>query len=321
MAGRRYCKLTVAVAHKPKVLVETKGLGREDWLKWRKNGIGGSDAPGILGKNPFSSPFNVWQDKLTGEISQEENEAIEWGIRLEPVLAEKFMDEHPELKLRNRNAILQHPEYPFMLADVDRLVVGEDAGWEGKTTNAFYKDVGVPREYYEIQCQHYMAVTGRPKWYISVLAGGQKYYEYVVYRDEEFINTVLIPAEEYFWYLVQNEIIPDIDGSQGCTDYLSNLYPAATADNFEMPEDVLPLVEQLLSIGGQEKELKATKDELTNKIKKIMGEHSKGVVGDYKVYWSNVSTKKFDSKLFQTENPDIYEKYIKESNYRRFQIK
>lgn len=52
---------------------------------------------------------------------------------------------------------------PFMLADVDRLVYGEQAGLEIKTASPYkwkdWKNGDIPI-HYQIQCNHYMAVTG-----------------------------------------------------------------------------------------------------------------------------------------------------------------
>ena len=75
-----------------KKLVSTRNLSREEWLKYRKNGIGGSDAAAVCGLNPYSSPIKVYYDKTTDETSSYDNEAMRQGRDLEGYVAERFME-------------------------------------------------------------------------------------------------------------------------------------------------------------------------------------------------------------------------------------
>jgi len=160
-------------------------MDRKEWLRLRQSGIGGSDAGAVCGLNPYSSPMKVYQDKVC-EIPEEEegtasggragnngeegeNEAIRQGHDLEDYVAQRFM-EATGLKVRRSNYMYRSLVCPFMIADVDRLVIGEDAGLECKTVSAYnedkWKDGGIPLHYI-MQCYHYMAVTGKRTWYIS----------------------------------------------------------------------------------------------------------------------------------------------------------
>ena len=112
--------------------IPTAGMAREEWLRLRKNGIGGSDAGAVCGLNPYSSPMNVYRDKTTDETDDTDSESMRQGRDLEDYVAQRFT-EATGLKVRRSNKMYRSVEYPFMLADVDRLVVGEDAGLECKT--------------------------------------------------------------------------------------------------------------------------------------------------------------------------------------------
>lgn len=153
----------------------TLTMTREEWLSERRKGLGGSDAAAILGMNPYRSPLAVYMDKIGIAPEILDNEAIRQGRDLEQYVAERFCEDTGR-KVRRCNRILQHPEYPWMLANIDRDVVGEDAGLECKTTSPYNKtpfDQGdVPAPYYW-QCQHYMAVTGAKSWYLAVLVHGK----------------------------------------------------------------------------------------------------------------------------------------------------
>ena len=145
-----------------KKLVSTTNLTHEEWLRYRKTGIGGSDAGAICGLNPYVSPMSVYFDKTSEEIQDFDNEAMRQGRDLEEYVARRFTEE-TGFKVRRANAIYQNTAYPFMLANVDRLLVGERIGLECKTTSAYNADKwadGLIPPHYEIQCHHYMAVTG-----------------------------------------------------------------------------------------------------------------------------------------------------------------
>lgn len=170
-------------------LISTVDMSHEEWLRYRKLGIGGSDAGSICGLNPYSSAIAVFQDKTQKEAGEkEDNEAMRQGRDLEEYVARRFMEETGK-KVRRANAIYGHPDHDFMMANVDRLVVGENAGLECKTASAYsadkWKDGHIP-ESYEIQCHHYMAVTGADAWYIACVVLGKEFIHSPskVFKDE-----------------------------------------------------------------------------------------------------------------------------------------
>ena len=120
--------------------ISTKNMDRKEWLKLRKTGIGGSDAGAICMVNPYSSPMKVYRDKTCDVPEEQSNEAIRQGNDLENYVAMRFM-EATGLKVHRSNYLYRSTENPFMIADVDRLVSGEDAGLECKTASA-YNEIG-----------------------------------------------------------------------------------------------------------------------------------------------------------------------------------
>ena len=115
--------------------ISTVNMSREEWLEHRKNSIGGSESASILGMNPYSSAYTVWADKLGKLPEIDDNEAMRQGRDLEAYVAQRFTEQTGK-KVRRENNILWNPDYPFAHANVDRLVVGEDAGLECKTCSA-----------------------------------------------------------------------------------------------------------------------------------------------------------------------------------------
>lgn len=145
-----------------KKLINTLHLDRKEWLRYRKQGIGGSDAGAVCGFNKYRTAMQVYYDKTSDEIEEFDNEAMRLGRDLEEYVAKRFTEATGK-KVRRANAMFYDEKNPFMLADVDRMVVGENAGLEIKTASPYVKsewaDDKIPLSY-QMQCFHYMSVTG-----------------------------------------------------------------------------------------------------------------------------------------------------------------
>jgi putative phage-type endonuclease len=106
-----------------------------EWAEARRSGIGGSDAPVVVGESPYRSPYELWAEKLRLVQPPEENEAMTWGRRLEPVVAAAYT-EATGRRLRRVRRLLRSRERPWQLASLDRAVVGEQRLVEIKTTRS-----------------------------------------------------------------------------------------------------------------------------------------------------------------------------------------
>ena len=199
-----------------KKLVSTLDLSYEQWLEYRKKSIGGSDCATIIGLNKFKSPYSLWAEKKGFfENSSEDTEIMRQGRDFEEYVAKRFC-EATDKKVRKRNYIFLHKDYDFISANIDREIVGENAGLECKTTSVYNKtdfENGEIPEYYYCQCMHYMSVMGYDKMYLAVLVLSKGFYWFEIKRDEDEIKA-LIEMEVDWWnrYILGNEI-PEIDGS------------------------------------------------------------------------------------------------------------
>lgn len=293
---------------------------REEWLEQRRKGLGGSDAGAVLGLNKYKGPYQLWMEKK-GLISDEvpDNEAMWFGREAEELVVKRFETETGK-KVKRSNFSFQSVEHPFMLANVDRLIVGEKAGLECKTANIFadkeYAEGYIPDSYYA-QCYHYMAVTGLDRWYLAVLVPGKSFHTYCIDRDEEQINA-LIEAEEEFWDSLSGSIPPaaSYQDSQALADY----YSESTEDSIEIDAD--PQINRLDEIKVLIKDLDKEKKTLENQLKQKLGECQSGfTVSGSKVTWKPATTKRLDTDRLKTERPEIYTEYLKESSSRRFSYK
>lgn len=306
------------------VLAITRDMERSEWLKWRTKGIGGSDVSAIAKMNKWKSPIAVWMEK-TGqiELEEEQSEAAYWGTILEDAVAKEF-EIRTGKKVRRRNAILQHPQYPFMIANVDRIIVGADEGLECKTTSEYmkdeWKDDEVPAPYL-LQVQHYMAVTGYKAWWIAVLIGGNKFIHKRIERDEELIAQIIEIEKDFWLNHVEKMVPPELDGSEASTELLKVLYPEARQTEIDLPNEAQSLVDALDQINIELKELETRKNEYENRLKQMLGENERGRIGERVVTWKNICSNRFDSKTFAHDHPDLYEQYLKPSTYRKFAVK
>lgn len=142
-------------------ITKVKTASREEWKELRSHYIGGSDAAAVVGLNAFSSPYALWAEKRESpRISG--NLATEVGTYLEEFVAQKFAAETGK-KVRKSNQSFFNSDYPWAIANIDREIIGEDAGLEIKTTSELnmkkFRGGEYPANYY-CQCVHYMAMTG-----------------------------------------------------------------------------------------------------------------------------------------------------------------
>lgn len=305
-------------------VLNTKDMTHEEWLKARQSGVGGSDAGTILGVNKWKSKTQLFFEKVNPELKQQvDNEFIYWGNVLEDVVAKEF-EARTGKKVRKNNKMLRHPEHEFMLANLDRVIVGEKALLECKTTSQYnidqWKDDEIPASYL-CQIQHYMAVTGYEKAYIAVLCGGNQFIWKEVPRDDELIG-IIINAEKDFWYNnVLVGVIPEIDGSDATKDFLNHMYKDIDETEVQLSDDVETLLTALEQVKQEEKELKELKTQYENKIKHILGNNLAGKTSGYQITWKPQVRKTLDTKKIREIYGEQLDPYYKETETRVLKIK
>lgn len=306
-------------------LVNIKDLTREEWLQERMTGIGGSDAGTILGVNKWKSKTQLFFEKTNPEMIQEiSNDAIHFGNVLEDVVAEEFAVRTGK-KVRRDNRMLRHPEHHFMMANLDRVVVGEKALLECKTTSQYNKeqweDDNVPAQYL-CQIQHYMAVTGFEKAYIAVLIGGQSFIWKEIQRDDELIQ-IIIDAEKDFWENnVQANVIPEIDGSEATSDFINHMYQDIDNEEIELGSEADTLMKAIESIKEDIKEQQQLQKKYENQLKDSLGHNTAGKTAAYLATWKQQTRRNLDKKALEEKyGKEVIDQFYKESEYRVLRIK
>lgn len=302
--------------------VSTIGMSREEWLNIRKGSIGGSDAAAIVGLNSYSSAYSVWAEKRGLLPEKDDNEAMRQGRDLEEYVARRF-EESSGKKVRRCNAVIYNDDYPFAHANIDRDIVGEDAGLECKTTSALNMSRFAGGEYpanYYVQCQHYLAVTGKKKWYLAVLVLGREFMVFEIERDDDEIKA-LMDAERELWDCVVSGEHPSVDGSKATSDAIKAVYSDShpgTVDLFSRDT----VIDEIMAIRQQIKELEQLQEERENIIKADLGSYESGTTDKFNVSWKQQTRRSFDVKRFAEVNPEInLAPYYNETAFRKFDIR
>ena len=276
-------------------LVKTQNLSRDDWLTVRKGGIGSSDAASAVGLNPYKSQLQLWMEKTgrDGNLPKvdpnDETSPMYWGTLFEAIVAAHYTKRTGH-KVRRINAVLQHPKEPWMLANLDREVMGApdvqilECKTAGLNGSRLWKE-GVP-EYIQLQVMHQLAVTGKQAAGIAVLICGQELQIHRIERDDSMIAK-LIELERQFWRYVELDQQPPADGSDSADTALRCLYPHDNGQTLDLIQDTemsaafsdLMAVRQLLTMNSQ---LEA---QLKQRIQQCMGEATKALFDWGHVTW------------------------------------
>lgn len=313
-------------------LVETRNLTREQWLAVRKRGIGSSDAAAACGLNPYQSPLELWMIKTGRDQSLPKTDPddidspLYWGNILEPIVAESYSHKTGN-KVRRTHAILQHPDADktWMLANLDYVIVGNpdihilECKTAGKFGARLWEN-GVP-EYYQLQVQHQLAVTGKHAADICVLLNGQELQIHRIHRNEALI-TALIDKERLFWRFVEDDTPPPADGSASSAQSLLALFPKDSGSVLDLRGDEALSGDfaELLDIREKVTRLQSQEDKLKQRIQQVMGNASQAIFADGKVSWKcSKDTVVLDSKTLLAEQPHLLQTYgMTRAGSRRF---
>lgn len=307
------------------VLASTENMPYDEWLDWRKQGIGGSDASVVCSINRYKSPVELWLEKTNQLPYQEAGEAAYWGTQLEALVRAEFT-KRTGIAVHSANQLLQSEAHPFMLANLDGTCQHPNYGkcvFEAKTASAYKAgewDDAIPDEYI-LQVQHYLAVTGYMGAYIAVLIGGNTFRWKFIERDEELIF-MLIQLEGDFWEHVQAMVPPPLDGSDASARFLSERFPnSVPKSKIALPDTAVELIQQYEAACENVNQYTEQKQEAENLLKQMLGDSEIGIAEDRVITWKSVSQERLDGKTLKAEHPVLYKKYANQTSYRRFSIK
>ena len=310
-------------------LVDTRTLDRQQWLSVRQGGIGSSDAAAAVGLCPYKSQLELWMEKTGRTPTEQEPPGMDdpryWGTLLEPYVAVAYSQQTGR-KVRKVNAVLQHPTFPYMLANIDREVVGSpdvqilECKTAGEWGSKRWQD-GVP-EYIQLQVQHQLAVTNQQAADVAVLLCGQRLEIHRIGRDEDVIARMMV-LEARFWQYVTTDTEPPADGSESAGKALRQLYPGGgnTLDFCENRglsdafAELVALKDELEVRGKHAEQLKQT-------LQQAMGDAARAVFATGEVSFKRAQDgTSLDTKRLAQDHPELVVRYsVPKPGARRFLI-
>ena len=268
--------LAIQTTAKQALEIPTKDLPREDWLRLRQSGIGGSDISAIMGFNPYKTAYDLYHDKINDVVADAQSDAAYWGTTLEDVVAKEYALRN-DCKVQKVNYMIRHPKFDFALANIDRAVINPSISGnvrikDGKLTTDKLLEVKTASEYmknvwgdeasdqvpdnYNLQCQWYMGITGVDECDLALLLGGNKYRQYNIKFDAELFE-IMIDEAQNFWV---NHVLARVEPTPTTLANAKQKYATSTPDsvlNIAFDDDaVIAVVDRYIELKEQEKELK-----------------------------------------------------------------
>jgi len=288
--------------------------GSPEWHEARASVIGGSEVGSIMGVNSFESRYVLWYRKagFLGKTEEVANPLFEWGHRLEPVVAEKFADVHPEFDVQVSGSWV-HQDRPWHGANPDRLlayklnyideagndcadVMDVEAVLEIKTSMSGYgwENDMCPVKYV-LQLRWYMECFGLEYGYLVVLASLGDYREFLVPRDvskpvvsmqtgaEEWYSAggqEMLDAAEEFYLSLPGKLTPEgtpppIDGGNDTYQMIRERHPDIVNSDIEVTQD---LAEELKAALEAEKAAIAEAKRMKSVMLDLMGKNRRAII-------------------------------------------
>lgn len=324
-------------------IVSTVGQEEDEkeWLAVRNKGIGGSDVGAICGVSPFSSARQIYFNK-TGQFEEAlqpgaaSRERMHFGHLLEPIVADEFKrreltaDKDREgWTLTELGATVCHKDYPWMRANVDRLILDETGKIRGilecKTTSEYNNEEWEDGDIllsYMYQLNWYMYILDIPYGAFACLVGGNKFYAYEVYRNDALLQETILPAVKDFWFNnVQALKEPELQAFD--TEFANDTYAEVEKNSEIMLEDEESdsLAAVVFECKAKIKELKSTMEEAQNRLKDRIKNNEIAYCRNHTIKWSPRSQTRVDLNILKAEFPEVYERCKYTSNFRVMYVK
>lgn len=276
---------------------------RQDWLNWRRKGLGGSDAAAIRAGRGWS----VWLAKTKGIDPDLKGEDIETGRRLEEPIAQWAATELGALSM-NKGWADSHPEEPWRratpdfwmwLPDEERGVEGLRTGLEAKVSPYPWDEI--PQDFRQ-QCAWYMSVFDVDEWILAAFHRSAPAWRiYHLERDLDLEERLVDEMRAWWTKHVVNEEPPEIDGTPACAKGLSLTRDlpedrGGRSGGFHVATpDEVALIASYIDTYQVEKRLVADRQALANQVRDAIGDRPGLRWSGGRIKWGKRLTFKLDT--------------------------
>lgn len=297
----------------------------EEQKELRRQGIGGSDAAAVAGVSRYKTPVDLYLQKIgLAEDNSEESEAAYWGNVLEPVIANKYATRENKT-LYVRQAMLRADKYPWMIANVDRIILAENGILECKTCSQYKREEWgeeytdqMPDEYL-LQCAHYAVVLDAAYVDLAVLIGGQTFRVYRYERNKQ-LEKNLIELEHDFWH---NRVLKQIPPTLSSYEDAIKLWKKNDESSKTIAPELKDHIKSYIFYKQKIKEYQEQQDLDKAKICEYLQDSSTLLdeTGTPIATWKTQAANRFRMDDFKKSHPDLYKAYCKTSESRVFRLK
>ena len=323
--------LAIQATTKQALAIPTKDLSREDWLRLRQTGIGGSDISAIMGFNSYKTAYDLYHDKINDVVADAQSESAYWGTILEDVVAKEYALRN-DCKVQKVNYMIRHPEFDFAVANIDRAVINPSISGnvrfkDGKLTTDRLLEVKTASEYmksnwgdeesdqvpdnYNLQCQWYMGITGVNECDLALLLGGNKYRQYNIKFDPELF-VILIEEARNFWV---NHVLARVEPTPTTLANAKAKYgkslPDSTLDLHFNDDENIAIIDRYIELKDTEKQVKADIEQAQTDLINLIGfNEALAVDGELVMtYKAQKGRETFDKKGCLKAYPELAEKF------------
>lgn len=319
-------------------------MDREEWLKARRAGIGGSDIHSLFSLPPYGCAANLWMDKkgMPEDFPMLNQNALKRGRMMEPLIVQEYAEETGNL-VEDGVELLKHPKHEFLIANTDGIITDSNFEQRGfgvleckaPAKDAFYKILkeGLT-ESYILQMQFYLYVTDL-QWgaYAILWPDGWRLETFEVTRDEKLIQAIVNKAKK-FWGTVGTDKMPERLDLQDARCKRCVRRKTCWGEKLQEMEAAQAAADGAIDLGGDgkylmaleeykqgkeaESEGKAQKDDAASRIQKLMGDEGAATGGGAKFYWRVQTSKRWDTKALEKAKPELAKKFKKDSKSRPF---
>jgi len=296
---------------------------RDDWLDWRRQGIGASDVAAICGLSRFGSPMSVFVDKCELGAPRTETKPMKWGQLHEPMLARAFEEEtglhvlHPQTLVVDETVSWRRCTLDGLVAESADVSLADHEAFLGLCEIKCSSDFGwddLPDEY-KVQIQWQMGVAGFERCWVPVLHQGNNDRIYGPYDFEPRSFAALCSiVDRFYTEHIATQSPPPADGSDATTEALKAAFSEGLGEPVELDDALLDIARQWPAAKQRVKEAEAEVDRIENELRAALGDHAIGgprVDGDIVpiVTWKPQTTARIDTKALRAAHPSIAEEF------------
>ena len=328
------------VPNSPAQIILPECAGREAWLAARMGGIGGSEVGALIGVSEHETAFSVWNAKKRGGKDLSDVPAVEWGHRLEDVVAQKTAEE-VGLVSRFAGGLWADRDKPFLRVTPDRFAckprawravgviecktAGDDEHWQSGTITPSGHGTGSAPLSYQAQVQWQLGILGLKKGWLGCfhLGAERQFFVVEIDFDAEWFREMADEAERFWTVNILGDEPPMHDLRHPKTEeLLKRLHPTVIRPSVDLPADAADWLADYEKAKKEAEEATARLDEIKNYFRMYVGDAAAGYLGDKKVVsYPEVSSTRVDVELLRQRYPDVAEAVTVKSSHRRLTIR